>query len=574
MKRFCKIAAALLALALMLCACTTQPVVSATTAPAATQAPTKAPTAQPATQAPVAEEENPDGVTPKGEFPIVTEPYTMSVAFRLHANVEDINTNFFTQHLLDVTGVALEVTRLPDGGTEALQNINLMFASNEMPEVIAGVRSIASSVIWEYAQAGQLTAINEYIDKYAVGLPQNKARLRPEDAEMIDTILTMPDGNIYTMPFVSDIPTDKHSMMTWVYMPWLEKLNIEKPKTLDDFYNMCMAFKTQDPNGNGIADEIPVTNSKAQANRIVSYIGNCFQYTDWEWFLKVNNGKVESWANTPEYRQTLEYIKKMIDDGLIDPQMYTQENADLKASFAQGDLKYGVVPYASPSGYMASSEEPMRSFDIIDALEGPTGVKLSVNRGIEVGHSWLVTSACKLPAVAVRVADYCASEEGWNYFRYGEKGVDWEDPTGTDIMGNPASIKILQDIYGMPSQNKIWRNNDILYFYDIRYLQRQNDAMDYKEYEAKKYIGSQMLMKSIPAEAMPFALKYPNVDDEATVAKLKSELKLYIEEMQAVFVMGNQPLDDASWNAYVSELEVIGIQKYIDAAQRAYDNMK
>ena len=558
MKKPTKITAMLFALMLLLAACTPQQSSDSSSETSSSAATT----------------DNPDGVTPKGQFPIVTEPYTLSVAFRLHPNVEDINSNFFTQHLKEVTGVSLDVTLLPDDVDEALTKVNLMFTSNDLPDVVSGVRSIPSSVIWEYAQAGQLVAINEYIDKYAVGLPANKARLSPEDAAMVDTILTMPDGNIYTMPFISNLDTDKHSMMTWVYQPWLEALNLEAPKTLDDFYNMCMAFKTQDPNGNGKADEIPISNAKPQANRIVSYIGNCFQYSDWEWYLKVTDGKVESTANTPEYRQTLEYVHKMMQDGLIDPLMFTQQNAELKATMAQGDLTIGVIPYASPSAYLASSEEPMRSFDIIDALEGPDGFKMTVNRGIEIGHSWLVTSNCKLPAVAVRVADYCFSDEGWNYFRYGEKGVDWDDPDGTDIMGNPASVKLINDVYGMPSQNKIWRNNDILYFYDIRYLQRQNDAKDAKEYEAKKYIGSQMLMKSAPAEAMPFALKYPNVEDEATVAKLKTELRNYIEEMQAVFIMGNEPLNDEQWDRYVNELDARGLQTYVDTAQKAYDTMK
>ena len=214
----------------------------------------------------------------------------------------------------------------------------------------------------------------------------------------------------------------------------------------------------------------------------------------------------------------------------------------------------------------------MRSFDIIDMVEGPNGYKTTVNRGIEIANSWLVTSACKLPAVAVRVADYCFSDKGWNYFRYGEKGVDWESPTGTDIMGNPASVKIINDVYGLPSQNKIWRNNDILYFYDIRYLQRQNDAKDPKEYEAKKYMGSQKLMKSAPPEAVPLSLKYASPEDEKTIAKLKADLKTYIEEMQALFIMGDTPLTDKEWNNYVSELDARGLKTYVEAVQRAYDN--
>jgi len=205
-------------------------------------------------------------------------------------------------------------------------------------------------------------------------------------------------------------------------------------------------------------------------------------------------------------------------------------------------------------------------------LEGPNGFKSTVSRGIGVYHGWFVTSKCRNPAAAVRVADYCFSDEGWNYFRYGEKGVDWDDPTGTDIMGHPASVKLLRDVYGYPSQNKIWRNNSILYFLDIRYLQRQNDAKDFKEYEAKKYIGSQLLKKSAPPEAIPMVLNYPDTDNAAQVTRLRSEIASYIEEMQALFIMGDVPLNDTEWNRYVTELNNRGLQNYVNAMQRAYTN--
>ena len=511
-----------------------------------------------------------DGVNPKGVFPIVNEPYTLSIALMLNPNVEDIKTNFFTQHLEKVTGVKIDPIVLPNDSAQAITRVNLMFSSNDLPEVVAGV-ALPSSVIYEYAQNRQLTAINEYIDKYCVGMQKNKTRLTPGDASLADSIMTMPDGKIYSIPTISALETDMYSMMTWVYKPWLEKLNLQAPKTLDDFYNMCVAFKTRDPNGNGLQDEIAISNSKPQANRIVSYIGCAFQYTDWEWYLKVTNGKVESNTNNAEYRKTLEFVRKLMADGLLDPQMYTQSNAELKAKMAVDKVIVGVIPYASPSGYMASAEEPMRSYDIIDMVAGQNGFKTTVSRGAQIQHHWIVTSKARLPAVAVRVADYMLSDEGWNYNRYGEKGVDWDNPTGTDIMGQPASIKLIRDVYGMPSQNKIWRNH-INYFYDIRYHQRQNDAKDLKEYEAKKYIGSQMLKKSAPKEAVPFVLKYPNIDDERVVSRLKTELAAYIEEMQALFVMGDVPLNDTEWNKYVNELNNRGLQTYVNTVQKAYDN--
>ena len=38
---------------------------------------------------------------------------------------------------------------------------------------------------------------------------------------------------------------------------WLERLGLEMPETLEEFANVLRAFRDQDPNGNGIQDEIP-----------------------------------------------------------------------------------------------------------------------------------------------------------------------------------------------------------------------------------------------------------------------------------------------------------------------------
>lgn len=43
------------------------------------------------------------------------------------------------------------------------------------------------------------------------------------------------------------------------------KAELDVPVTLDDWYNVLKAFKEQDPNGNGEADEIPYTTRNTQA---------------------------------------------------------------------------------------------------------------------------------------------------------------------------------------------------------------------------------------------------------------------------------------------------------------------
>ena len=39
---------------------------------------------------------------------------------------------------------------------------------------------------------------------------------------------------------------------------WLDKLGMQVPTTRDELEDVLKAFKTEDPNGNGQADEIPM----------------------------------------------------------------------------------------------------------------------------------------------------------------------------------------------------------------------------------------------------------------------------------------------------------------------------
>ncbi|HIV19952.1 MAG TPA: extracellular solute-binding protein [Candidatus Merdivicinus intestinigallinarum] len=58
-----------------------------------------------------------------------------------------------------------------------------------------------------------------------------------------------------------------------IRMDWLQKLNLEMPTTPDELLDVFRAFKTQDPNGNGQADEIPFVGSRGSLITLGDYFG-------------------------------------------------------------------------------------------------------------------------------------------------------------------------------------------------------------------------------------------------------------------------------------------------------------
>jgi putative aldouronate transport system substrate-binding protein len=244
-------------------------------------------------------------VTDRGQFPIVTEDLTLDIAMVVNATVEDIDSNHASKWLEDVSGINLNFTHLPSD--ETATKINLMFASDEVPDIFAG-SNMSKAAVEEYAAAGWIAPIDDYIAEYGVGYDELMADLG-DLRDIFLNYVTLSDGKRYSLNYVSTVSTNMYYGNAWMYMPWVYQLGLETPTTLDEFFDYCMAVKTGDPNGNGIADEVPISGSADYFPRVISFIGNAFQYTDFTWYSKVDNGVVSFVADNDQYKATVEYIK-------------------------------------------------------------------------------------------------------------------------------------------------------------------------------------------------------------------------------------------------------------------------
>ena len=74
------------------------------------------------------------------------------------------------------------------------------------------------------------------------------------------------EGRIYMIPNVLTYPL----CSGMIRQDWLDELGLSMPETQDELVEVLKAFRDQDPNGNGIADEIP-TGGRAEA-RWMTYL--------------------------------------------------------------------------------------------------------------------------------------------------------------------------------------------------------------------------------------------------------------------------------------------------------------
>ena len=229
------------------------------------------------------------------------KPVDISV-FSVQESGIDIPTNKFTKFVEDKFNIKFDWQINPSDGAKEKRQISL--ASGDYPDayiLTAYIDEFSQADVLKYGQQGVLLPLNDLIDKYA---PNIKAAM--EKHPELKTLNTAPDGNIYGLGAYTECFHCSYPNKMWVNTEWLKKLNMEMPKTTDEFKAMLEAFKTKDPNGNGKADEVPLSGSTEDFGvRIVPYLMNSFVYDDDRNYLNLKDGKVVSAAITPEWKEGL-----------------------------------------------------------------------------------------------------------------------------------------------------------------------------------------------------------------------------------------------------------------------------
>lgn len=221
---------------------------------------------------------------------------------------------------------------------------NIILASGDYPDLFYASAFPKSDLI-KYGSEGIFIKLNDLIDKYA---PNFKKLMEQNPA--IAKGVTMPDGNIYGFPTIFD-PEFKSVLTStpWMKKEWLDKLGLQEPKTLDEFYTVLKAIKEKDPNGNGKADEIPY--GAIGIGGMINFISGSFglnnhgtgnAYVDLD--PKTNNLRFVPTA--PRYKEVLEYVSKLYKDGLLDKEIFSIKQPEFYARASTG--VYGFTSSVNP----------------------------------------------------------------------------------------------------------------------------------------------------------------------------------------------------------------------------------
>ena len=508
-------------------------------------------------------------------FPIVQQPITMSVATRYSPYVIDYDDNDLSRFMETLTNVRIVWDLLPEGNS--MERLNLMFAAGDaLPDVIYGM-NLPNSMQITLGSAGLLIPLQDLIEEHSYN-----AKILFEEHPAVYSSMFSADGNAYSMSSFGNNTANRVAMRFWINQPFLDAVGMSMPRTTEDYYRYLIAVRDRDPNGNGLRDEIPLigaTNGWYQT--IDGFLMNAFIINETidhreplhnrrRMFL-TEDGIVDVAYNKPEWREGLEYMHRLHSEQLMATESFTLTNAELRALVEfEGASIVGSLPAGGPHSFSNTAGDRRTHYTIVPPLIGPRGVQWAYYNqflGIGVGQ-FAITRDSLIPEVAIKWMDYCYTPDFFTRNRYGVLGRDWTiPPPGTPAVdGRDASY---EEVLRWGAQtNAYWAQSGVTW----TRIESYNRAISPDPFEleavlwnARNVYWPYRFTRNVPKE-LAFT-----PDEARDFTNLNTNLVQYIEQQMAQFVTGRLPLNDSNWNAYVQQIDRLGLAQLLQITQRAFD---
>ena len=518
-------------------------------------------------------------VSEPGQLPVVDEVVEYTICAPDTTYVCDLNENTLTPWIQEKTNVKINFEEIPD--TEWDTKVNLLIASDELPDAFI-YGSFSAAELADYGSQGVFLALNDIIEEHGHYVKQVF-----DQQEALPGAYTALDGNIYTLPDINECYHCFYSMRAWINQQWLTNLGLEYPNTVDEFVNVLRAFKEQDANGNGDPnDEIPFSgNATSWNSTIYPFLLNSFLHYDTSNLSVKEDGTVIFTPLQPEFKEGLQWIASLIDEGLIEKEALTQTEEQMKTKGSGGDIAtvggFTAACWWSGVGNDNGEGSRCREYSGLSPLEGPNGVRISpwAGTGFNMGNS-VITTACEDPVPLFKMLDYMLSDEATLRSQVGELGVDYNEPTegALGINGKPAlyaKIPTSNTTGGttgdeadtaMPNVFPSNRTSDF----------RLGEQADYSDPETQWQQEPRLYNESATYFA-PYAdehMMYPGAvnltaEESEKINFMKTQINDYVKENIVLFLAGEKSFD-TDWDSFIAEFDNLKLDEYMELRQMAY----
>ena len=325
--------------------------------------------------------------------------------------------------ITEATGVTLDVSYPVASQGDAKEDVALMIANDEYPDMI-----YAKGSATDLYQAGALIDMTDLIEQYGPNIKKMYG------AEMEKLKWSQDDPGIYQLSYAGvnqkTLTTGGSCQIQWAA---LKENDYKYPKTLDEYEKMIKSYLAAHPKTEDGLDMIGITMSAS----------------DWHWMITLGNpaGLIADaspdngqWIIDDEYNvhykhvtdEEKEYFKwlcRMYNEGILDPNFATQTDDDYIAKVASGR----VVAITDAEWHYSQCEATLVADGKVDqtyvglpvTLREDQVEKALLYQGTTVGWGIGITKSCEDPVRAIKFLDYLCSDEGQILYHWGIEGENY-----------------------------------------------------------------------------------------------------------------------------------------------------
>ena len=515
-----------------------------------------------------------DGYT----FPLEkTESFTALTNYPVGTEADPNNRTIF-KRLEEATNVHVEWRTIQSdqwGDKITLEMSN----ARTLPELVFNA-GFGDTDLQKYAKQGAIIALEDYIDSCMPNL-QKVFEQAPEYRVMC----TDENGHIWALPWIEQLGYEKTAIQTvgsnmpFINKGWLDFLGLEVPTTVDDFEAALIAFRD---NADALKAEFGIDGSIIPMSFImndqdpyllINGFGEGVGDVDIGRHIAVNSDKQVICSATQEgFKKGTEWMHKLYEEGLIDPEAFTQEWSTYVAKGKSG--RYGVCFSWDVANIAQVSMDDLiagKSWVPLPALTADvrniTPQNGSYTSGFDRGRC-VVTALCKNPELVCSWLDLMYDPMQSPQNNWGTYGEDDEfdifemstNDAGEPMLkhtwlgdASPVEVREAESVNGPLA---------ILDSYYGKYVTLPDDAAYRLNW-----------IKDIYTPDMNTEYVYPNVfmnaDDNKQCSNLSADITKRINTAKSDWVMNG--FTDADWEQFQNDLKAYGLEEYLAIHQKYLD---
>ncbi len=468
------------------------------------------------------------------KLPLTKEP--MTITWQVVSSETNINDSWFMEKLRGITGVDVQLIIMQ--ASTVNEKLQALIAGGNIPDIVS---SSTDAQRIDLAMQGAFAAVSDYVDK----LPNfKKTFVDNKENNWIFDSYAAPDGKLYGY-YGYDYNRDiNHAFM--YRKDIFDKHGIKMWNSPEEFYQALKKLKELYPSS------LPFVSKNSDT---------IFAKLAPEWGIKAHepyfdeNENIWKYSDTdPKYKEMLDYLKKLYNEGLMDPEFLTATQSAWTQRMTQKDKAFVTFDWIDRmTMFKEQTKDTVPEYDL--RFANPIGPNQTYAEANQLCWARYVKNQDeKREEVAFKLLDFCLSPFGKELMTMGIEGETYTiDENGmAKYIGfeKTPSMTDLIEKYGMFTEG-MYLSFDRRSCY-FNFAPQLKEAQDY-------------MQKKENVDPMDPVLAYTSEETEKKNEYLAS-LQKAGKEFSVKYILGN-----ASWDEWVIKAKSLGsedLTKIYNEAQK------